>query len=106
MAPRSCAQWSPCINPPTNSTGEQDELASQDPIQEFNTGNNKAPTKAPTPPLIPPSTKNLFTKFMKMFMEITQAQAQALIEPQKQLFKARTPKTYWDKSHIECYHFC
>ena len=42
---------------------------------------------------------------MKMFMEITQAQTQALVEPQKQPLKARSPKTYSGKSHMDCYHF-
>ena len=39
-------------------------------------------------------------------METTQAYVQALEESQEQSFKARTPETYWGKSHIECYHFC
>ena len=39
-------------------------------------------------------------------METTQAQAQALVKPQERLLKARIPKTYWSKSHIEYYHFC
>ena len=112
MAPRSRARRSPCVNPPANPTGEQDELAGQGLIRGFNAGSNEAPTealiplKAPTPPLVPPSTKDLFTKFMKVFMETTQAQAQALAEPQEQPLKARTLETYWGKSHIECYHFC
>ena len=41
---------------------------------------------------------------MKVLMETTQAQAQA--EPEEQPFKARFPKTYLRKSHIDCYHFC
>ena len=43
---------------------------------------------------------------MKVFMETTQAQAQALAEPRERPLKARTPETYWGKSHMECYHFC
>ena len=35
-----------------------------------------------------------------------QAQAQALPELLKHSLKARTPKTYFGKSHIDCYHFC
>ena len=78
----------------------------------FNTGSNKAPTKvltlpkAPTSPLIAPSTKDLFTKFIKVFMEMIKAQPQVLTKPQEWLLKIWTPKMYWDKSHIECYHFC
>ena len=112
MAPGSRARRSPCVNPPANPTGEQDELAGQGPARGFNAGSDEAPTKAPTPPeahtpsLVPPSTEDLFTKFMKVFMETMQAQVQALAEPWERLLKARTPETYWGKSYMECYHFC
>ena len=75
MAPGSRAERSPCVNPPANLTGEQDELVGQSPVRRFNIGSNKARTKAPTllegliPSLVSPSTKDLFTKFMKVFME-------------------------------------
>ena len=81
MVPGSCARWSPCINPPTNPTEEQDELAGQGQVQKFNAGSDQAPTmaptpsQAPTPPLVLFSTEDFFTKFMKMFMETTQAKA-------------------------------
>ena len=100
MASGSRARWSPHVNLPANPTEKQDELAGQGPIREFNARSDEAPTEAPTPPeapippLIPLSTEDLFIKFMKMFMETTQAQAQALAEPREQPFKARTPKTY------------
>ena len=83
MAPGSRAQRSPCVNPPANPTREQDELAGQGPVRGFNAGSDEAPTEAPTPPeaptlpLVPSSTKDLFTKFMKVFMKTMQAQAQA-----------------------------
>ena len=83
MAPGSRARRSPRVNPPADPTGEQDELAGQGPVRGFNAGSNEAPTEAPTPPeaLTPPlvlsSTKDLFTKFMKVFMKTTQAQTQA-----------------------------
>ena len=110
MAPGSCARRSPCVNPPADPTGEQDELAGQGPVRGFNAGSNEAPTKAPTPleaptpPLVPSSTKDFFTKFMKVFMETTQAQA--LAEPRERPLKARSPETYSGKSHMDCYHFC
>ena len=109
MAPGSRARRSPRVNSPADPTGEQDELAGQGPVRRFNAGSNEAPTKAPTPPealtplLVPPSTKDLFTKFMKVFMETTQAQA--LAEPWKQPLRARTSETYWNKSHMKCYNF-
>ena len=112
MAPGSCARWSPCVNLPADPTGEQNELAGQGPIRGFNAGSNEAPTKAPispeahTLPLVPPSTEDLFTKFMKVFMETTQAQVQVLAEPRERPLKAWTPETYWGKSHMKCYHFC
>ena len=110
MAPGSRARQSPHVNPPADLTGEQDELVGQDPVRGFNAGSDEAPTKASippetsTPPLVPSSTEDLFTKFMKVFMETTQAQAQA--EPRERPLKARSPETYSGKSHMDCYHFC
>ena len=104
MTPGSCTIWrSLCVNLFVNPI-EQNELVGA----RSNTGSNEAPTspKAPTPPLVPPPSEDLFTKFMKIFMEMTQAQAQALAEPWERLLKARTLETYWGKSHMECYHFC
>ena len=75
MAPGSHAQWSSYNNPPTNPTEEQDELASpQDLVGRSDVGSDKAPTplETSTPPLVPP-TEDLFTKFMKAFVESTQA---------------------------------
>ena len=40
---------------------------------------------------------------MKVFMETTQTQA--LVEPQERPLNAKILETYWDKSHIEYYHF-
>ena len=65
-------QQIPCVNLSVNST-EQDELAdAQSPGRRSNASSNKAPTllEAPTLPLIPPPAKDLFTKFMKVFMEM------------------------------------
>ena len=107
MAPGSrTTQQNPYVNPPADISREQDELAGAP--KRFDAGSNKAliPPEAPTLPLVPPPSKDLFTKFIKMFMETTQAQAQVLAELQERIFKARTPETYWDKSHIECYYFC
>ena len=112
MAPRSCARRSPCVNLPADPTREQDELAGQGPVWEFNAESNKAPTEAltpleaPIPSFIPPSIENLFTKFMKVFMKMTQAQTQALAKPREQPLKARFPKTYSGKFYMDCYHFC
>ena len=80
----------------------------QGPAKRSNAESNEVPTppEASTPPFVPPTSEDLFTKFMKVFMETTQAQAQALAEPRERPLKARTPETYWGKSHMECYHFC
>ena len=110
MAPGSRTRRSPRVNPPADPIGEQNELAGQGPVRGFNVGSNEAPTKALTPPkaltpsLVPSSTEDLFTKFMKVFMETTQAQA--LAEPREQPLKARSSETYSGKSHMDCYHFC
>ena len=111
MAPRFCACRSPCVNTPVDPAGELDELAgAQDPVKEFNARSDKAPTEALTPPeastspLVPPTSEDLFTKFMKVFMETTQARDQ--LEPRERPLKARTSETYSRKSHMDCYHFC
>ena len=72
------ARRNPYINPLADLT-EQNELAGQNLARRSNVGSNKAPTKAHTPseapilPLVPPPTENLFTKFIKVFIEIIQA---------------------------------
>ena len=79
MALGSCTQWNPYINYLANPTREQDKLVGQGPVQGFNAKSNMAPTKAPipsktsTPPLVPLFTEELFTKFIKIFIETTQA---------------------------------
>ena len=89
MTPRSriiCR--SPCVNTLVDITEEFDELAgAQEPAKRSNAGSNEASTKAPTliqaltPPFILPISKDLFTKFINVFMETKQAQAQVLAEP-------------------------
>ena len=111
MAPRSrTTRQSFCVNTSVNPIGELDKLAgAQGPARKSNARSNEASTKIPspseasTPPLIPPTFKDLFTKFIKVFMETTQARDQ--LEPRECLLKARTPETYFGKSHIDCYHF-
>ena len=105
MAPRSrTTQQSSCVNLPTNIPREQDELAGV----RSNSGSNKAFTspEAPTPPFVSFFAKDLFTKFIKVFMETTQAQTQVLAESQERPLKAIKSEIYWDKSYMECYHFC
>ena len=99
MALRSYTIWqSLYVNFLANTPKEQDELAGA----RSNADSDEAPTplKASTPPLVPPSTKDLFTKFMKVFIETTQVQA--LTELQERLLKARTLEIYWGKFHIKC----
>ena len=107
MAPGSCACQSPHVNTPIDPAGEQDKFAGQGSARRSNVGSDEAPTppEALIPPLTPP-IKDFFTKFMKVFMETMQAQAQTLTKPQECPFKAKTPETYSGKSHIDCYHFC
>ena len=111
MAPKSHACRSPYVNAPTNLAKEQDELTVvQGLVRWSNAESNKALTKAFTPPealippLIRPSTKDLFIRFIKVFMETTQAEA--LAEPQERSLKARTPNIYSGKSHMDYYHIC
>ena len=61
------------------------------------------------------STKELLKLFMQIYMDTvknqaeTPVQAPALpvsVEPKKQPLKARFPKLYFGKSHLDCYRFC
>ena len=111
LASRACR--SPCVNTPFNAAEELDEFAyAQSQARRSNARSNKALIEAPIPPdasippFVPPTSKNFFTKFMKMFMETMQAQGQILAEPQERPFKAKTLETYSGKFHIDCYHFC
>ena len=110
MAPRSRACRSPRVNTPVDPAGELDELASaQGPARRSNTGSDEVPIEAPTPPEVStppptPTSEDLFTKFMKVFMETTQAREQ--LEPRERPLKVKTPETYSEKSHMDCYHFC
>ena len=75
MVPGSCTCRSPRVNTRIDPAGELDELAgAQGLARGSNLGSDEAPTllEAITPPLVPP-TEDLFTKFMKVFMEMTQA---------------------------------
>ena len=110
MAPKSRARQSPYVNSPANPAGEQDELAdTQGPARGSNVGSNEAPTEAPTPleapilPLVPPPVEELFTKFMKVFIETTHTQTLAKLWERP--IKIKTLENYWGKSHMECYHF-
>ena len=112
MAPGShITRWSPRVNTLVDLARELDELAgAQGPARRSNAESNKALTETPTPPeastppLVLPTSEDLFTKFMKVFMETTQAREQ--LEPRERSLNARTPETYSGKSHIDCYHFC
>ena len=114
MAARSCTtRQSFHVNTPTNPAEKLNELANaKGPAKKSNVKSNKALTKAYTPleapilPLVPPLAKNLFIKFMKVFMEMTQVWDREQLEPQKRSLKAMTPETYFGKSHMDCYHFC
>ena len=105
MAPGShTTRRSSRVNPPVNILGEQDEIANAP--GKSNAGSNKASTfpEARTPSLVSPPAEDLFTKFIKVFMGTTQAQA--LAESWERSLKTRTAETNWGKSYMECYHFC
>ena len=102
-----------CINIPGNPAGGLDELAiAQGSARKFNAGSDEAfiivPIflETPTSFLIPPTSKDLFIKFLKVFMEMTQAPDQEQLELQERPLKARTPEIYFGKFHMDCYHFC
>ena len=62
-----------------------------------------APVPAPT--LASATTNNLFKQFIKTYLEINQGIKQPLAEC-KQFFKAKILEMYYDKSYMDCYHFC
>ena len=76
MAPESRATCqSPRVTISVDPARELDELAgAQSLVRGSNSGSDEVPTppEAITPPLVPP-IKDLFTKFMKVFMETMQA---------------------------------
>ena len=83
MALGSRARRSPCVNTLVDPAKELNKLAgAQSPTRRLNAGSDEAPIppEASSPPFVPFTSKNLFTKFMKVFMEIMQAQVQALAE--------------------------
>ena len=98
IAPKFRIRQNSCVNTPVNIPREQDKLA--DAKSDASSNKVFTPSKVPTLPFILHPTENLFMKFLNAFMETMQAQA--LAESRVRLLKARTPKTYWDKSHIEC----
>ena len=108
MAPRSCIiRQSLYVNPPANPTGEQNKLAGAQSLakkSDINSDKALIPSETPTLSLVSPPAEDLFTKFMKVFVETTQVQA--LAKPQEPPLKAKTLKTYGGKFHMECYHFC
>ena len=112
MAPKShTTRRSPYVNIPADPAWELDELTSaQDYAKKSNIGSNKIPifSEAPTLLFVLLPAKDLFTKFMKVFMATMQAQTwnQELLEPRERPLKARTPETYSGKFHIDYYYFC
>ena len=78
MTSRFCVCRSSYVNPLTDFAGKQNKLASAQNLgRKSNVGSNEIPTKAltrpeaPISPFVPPPTKDLFTKFIKMYMETT-----------------------------------
>ena len=93
ITPGSCVCRSPCINTLLDPVEELDELAgAQGQAKKPNVGNDEAstPLKAPTLPFVSLPAKNLFRKFIKVFIEMTQAQA----KPRECSQKTKTTENY------------
>ena len=83
MALRSCAGQNFCGNPLADPTREQNGLAGTKSLaRRSDAGSNEAsiPLAALTLPLVP-FAKDFFTKFIKTFVELTQAQDQDQAKP-------------------------
>lgn len=74
MTLKSCAYQSLYINLLADLTKKQDKLIGQSLVQGSNVGSNKASTffETLTPFFVLSSTKDLFTKFIKAFVELSQ----------------------------------
>ena len=57
----------------------------------------------PAPTL--PSSNKLFKQFIKVYLESNQGLNQPPAKRERP-FKAKVPDIYYDKLHIDCYHFC
>ena len=64
-----------------------------------------APIPAPVPAPAPPSSDELFRQFMRAYLESNQGPKLPPAEHERSL-KAKVPKVYYDKSHMDCFHFC
>ena len=79
IVPRSCiTRRRPCVNTLVDPAGELNKLAgAQSQAKRSNAGSNEASTKAFTLPetptlfLVPLTSKDFFSKFMKMFIKTT-----------------------------------
>ena len=60
---------------------------------------------APVPTLSLLSSNKLFKQFMRAYLELNQGLRQPPAERERS-FKAKVSEMYYDKSHINCYHFC
>ena len=108
MAPRSRSWQNLCNNLLANPTREQDVLANpQSLVKRSDAGSNEAfiPLEALILSLVL-LTKDLFTKFMKAFVESTQAWDREQAKPWERSLKARFLKTDSEKSYIDYYYFC
>ena len=63
------------------------------------------PVPTPVPAPTPPSSDELFKQFMRAYLESNQRPKQPPAEC-KWSFKANVLEVYYDKLHMDCYHFC
>ena len=84
-------------------SGSTSPALSRNPIP----GSKLVPTlnPAPIPAPAPPSSNKLFKKFIKTYLESNQESRQSPKE-RKQSFKVKIPEVYYNKLHMDCYHFC
>ena len=86
----------------TGSNQPEEVLVETKPIPSTASTLSQVPALAPTPALY---TKEDLQKITKLCID-SFFQGNRQKGPQKSQLKAKFPDLYYEKSHMECYHFC
>ena len=106
MVPRkSRPRCSSCQNlPPASLSPFPGPIPSRNPIPGLAPVYIPTPAPMPTQALSRAATNDLFKQFIKAYLGLNQEPRQPPAE-RKQTFKAKVLEMYYNKSHMDCYHF-